>query len=303
MSTKHLLDTYTLSKEQAEALISRAAFFESQGIHASVPYSSLQGKTIALAFFESSTRTRLSFELAARRLGGQIISFQSAGSSLSKGESLLDTLATIDAMGVDIWVVRHHHSGAVKFMTEHSKAVFINAGDGQHQHPTQALLDVFTLYQQWGNIKQKNICIIGDILHSRVARSNIALLQTLGANVGVLCPGTLLPRAIAHWNVKVFTKLKEAIHWADCCNVLRIQRERMEGGLLPPGDEYYHHYGIKAAHLLQKPEMLILHPGPANYGVEIEEEIMDFPQTLIRKQVKNGVAIRMAVLEKAAGLE
>lgn len=293
---KHLLSSSQLSRSDILTITSRANEFISNGISAAHRYDLLRGKTVVSAFFEGSTRTKLSFELAARRLGADVLSFTASASSLSKGESLIDTLNTIDAMGVDIWLVRHSHSGSVELMSNFSHCAFLNAGDGQHQHPTQGLLDILTMLQHFGELDGKNICIVGDILHSRVARSTATLLQTLGANVGFLAPGTLLPHDYSHWNITLLKTIDAAVEWADGLNILRIQRERMEGGLLPSLEEYSQFYGVKMIHLQSKPNLLIMHPGPVNYGVEIDHDVAHSTQSLIQKQVTNGVAIRMAVM-------
>ncbi|MBK9249099.1 MAG: aspartate carbamoyltransferase catalytic subunit [Ignavibacteria bacterium] len=298
---KHLLSTAQLSAEDISTITTLANRFLKDGLSARNKYDYLQGKTVVSAFFEGSTRTKLSFELAARRLCADVLSFTASASSLSKGESLIDTLHTIDAMGTDMWIVRHSASGAVEFMSTFSDCLFVNAGDGQHEHPTQGLLDILTMQQYFGDLTGKKICIIGDILHSRVARSNIHLLHTLGAEVGLLAPTTLLPYNSSEWKCLRLTTVKEAIDWADCVNILRIQRERMEGGLLPSMEEFSKYYGVKMHHILQKPELLVMHPGPVNYGVEIDHDVAHSLQSVIQKQVQNGVAIRMAVMALLGG--
>lgn len=293
---KHLLSASQLSASDIYTIITRATEFLSTGISAANKYNYLRDRTVVSAFFEGSTRTKLSFELAARRLGADVLSFTASASSLSKGESLIDTLNTIDAMGVDMWLVRHSCSGAVELMSRFSNCSFLNAGDGQHQHPTQGLLDILTIQQHFGELTDKNICIVGDILHSRVARSTVTLLKTLGANVGLLAPGTLLPHDCTDWRVSVFRTIDNAVEWADGLNILRIQRERMEGGLLPNLEEFSRFYGVKMIHLHRKPNLLIMHPGPVNYGVEIDHDVAHTTQSVIQKQVTNGVAVRMAVM-------
>lgn len=298
---KHLLSAAHLTAQDIDSITTLAERFLSDGLSARNKYEYLRGKTVVSAFFEGSTRTKLSFELAARRLGADVLSFTASASSLSKGESLIDTLHTIDAMGTDMWIVRHSYSGGVELMSNFSDCAFVNAGDGQHEHPTQGLLDILTMQQHFGDLQGKKICIIGDILHSRVARSNRYLLQTLGAEVGILAPATLLPHDISEWKCTRCKTMTEAIEWADCVNILRIQRERMEGGLLPSMEEFSAFYGVKMKHLRQKPELLVMHPGPVNYGVEIDHDVAHALQSVIQKQVHNGVAIRMAVMALLSG--
>lgn len=262
----------------------------------------LNGVSVVLAFFENSTRTRVSFELAAKRLSAEVTAFQSAASSVAKGETLLDTILNIETMKVDILIMRHHHSGAHEFLASRQGRVqssIVNAGDGQHEHPTQGLLDAFTLYQKFGSspsaLKGLRYCLVGDILHSRVARSNIPIFQALGAEVAVCGPGTLMPNLDA-FGVKIFSHIDEAVEWADALNVLRIQHERMQQGLIPTLREFTHFFALKRRHIEQKPELAILHPGPINRGVELEAEVADAAQSLILSQVERGVAVRMAVL-------
>ncbi len=293
---KHLLSASQLSASDIRTITTLATDFLNKGISAANNYDYLRGRTVVSAFFEGSTRTKLSFEIAARRLGADVLSFTASASSLSKGESLIDTLNTVDAMGVDMWLVRHSCSGAVELMSRFSDCSFLNAGDGQHQHPTQGLLDILTMQQYLGELTGKHICIVGDILHSRVARSTAILLKTLGANVGLLAPGTLLPYDFTNWGVSIFRTIDDAVEWADGLNVLRIQRERMEGGLLPNLEEFSRFYGVKMIHLQRKPNLLIMHPGPVNYGVEIDHDVAHATQSVIQKQVTNGVATRMAIM-------
>lgn len=259
-------------------------------------FDDLKGITIALAFFEPSTRTKLSFELAAKRLSAEILSFQTAGSSLTKGESLIDTLKTIEAMGVQMYVVRHTSSGVPIFLQSNTTGIIINAGDGKHEHPTQALLDSFTLYKHFGKLSGLKVTIIGDILHSRVARSNITMLKTLGAEVALCAPGTLLPRGVETWKLKFIDDVHDAVLWSDAVLLLRLQRERMESGLLPSVREYSIYYGVNFEHFSQKPELVLLHPGPVNYGLELEYHVSSYPNVLIQTQVTHGVYIRMALL-------
>jgi len=258
---------------------------------------SLRDITIANLFFENSTRTKLSFEIAEKRLSADVINFSSAASSVKKGESLLDTVNNILAMKVDIVVMRHPNPGASVFLSRNIDARIINAGDGTHEHPTQALLDAYSIREKYGDIKSKKIVIVGDVLHSRVALSNIYCLKMLGAQVAVCGPSTLMPKYIKELGVRYFSKLKEALLWCDIANVLRIQLERQDVQLFPSLREYANVYGINLNILasLDK-EITIMHPGPINRGVELTSDIADSSHSIILDQVENGVAIRMAVL-------
>jgi aspartate carbamoyltransferase catalytic subunit len=258
---------------------------------------SLRDITIANLFFENSTRTKLSFEIAEKRLSADVINFSSAASSVKKGESLLDTVNNILAMKVDIVVMRHPNPGASVFLSRNIDARIINAGDGTHEHPTQALLDAYSIREKYGDIKSKKIVIVGDILHSRVALSNIYCLKMLGAQVAVCGPSTLMPKYLKELGVRYFSKLKEALLWCDIANVLRIQLERQDVQLFPSLREYANVYGINLNILesLDK-EITIMHPGPINRGVELTSDIADSSHSIILDQVENGVAIRMAVL-------
>ncbi len=260
----------------------------------------LQGISVVLAFFENSTRTRMSFEIAAKRLSAEITGFQASASSVNKGETLLDTIRNIEAMHVDVLVMRHSSSGAHEFLRRHAGCRIVNAGDGQHEHPTQALLDAFTLTRKFGHLEGLKYCLVGDILHSRVARSNIPIFKALGAEVAVCAPGTLLPKDIASFGVKTFSDIDTAVAWADAMNVLRIQFERQDQGLIPTIREYTEWFGVKDHHLRLKPNIAILHPGPINRGIELEAIVADAAQSLILPQVEHGVAIRMAVLTALA---
>jgi aspartate carbamoyltransferase catalytic subunit len=257
----------------------------------------LQGKTVVNLFFENSTRTRVSFELAERRLSADVVNFAAGGSSVSKGETLLDTARNLEAMKIDMVVMRHSAAGAAHFLSQRCTSRFINAGDGAHEHPTQALLDMYTIQEKLGTLKDVNVCIIGDIAHSRVARSNIFGLVTMGANVAVCAPPSLLPVYMERLGVRIFTDLDEALAFSDAINILRIQLERDAGGAFPTLREYHQRFGVTRDRLdrLRKP-MLVLHPGPINRGVEIESELADGPSSVILPQVTNGVAVRMAVL-------
>ena len=264
----------------------------------------LRGKTIVNLFFEASTRTRVSFEFAEKRLSADTVNISASESSFVKGETLVDMARNLEAMRIDMVVMRHGSSGAAKFLAERIPSNVINAGDGSHEHPTQALLDMLTMRDHYGKIAGLKVCMVGDILHSRVARSNIFGLLALGAEVAVCGPKTLLPLGIAELGVTVFSRIEEAVEWADVLNVLRLQLERMEGGFLPSLREYNRVWGVTQARLEQAPkDLLILHPGPMNRGVEIDSDVADGPHAMILQQVTNGVAVRMAVLYLLAGGE
>ncbi len=257
----------------------------------------LRGKTVVSCFFEDSTRTRLSFETAARRLGADVMTFSAASSSLKKGESLRDTVETLEAIGADAFVVRHRSAGVPAQMANWSQAKVVNAGDGQHEHPTQALLDCYTLRAHLGDLHGKQILVVGDIKHSRVARSNIAAFTALGAKVKVAAPATLLPASMGEWPVDVTHNLDGALDDADVVYLLRVQQERMDQALLPSLREYSAGFGLDAKRAARlKPGALIMHPGPVNRGVEITADVADAPNAVITEQVANGVAVRMAVL-------
>lgn len=263
---------------------------------------SLRDITIANVFFENSTRTRLSFELAEKRLSADVINFSSSSSSVKKGETLLDTINNILAMKVDMVVIRHSSVGAPHFLSKHINAKIVNAGDGTHEHPTQGLLDAYSIRERLGTVEGKKVCIFGDILHSRVALSNIFTLQKLGAEVMVCGPATLLPKYIGELNVKVELDLRKALQWCDVANVLRIQLERQTIKYFPSLREYSMYYGINKDILdtLDK-EIVIMHPGPINRGVELSSDVADSEHSIILDQVENGVAVRMAVLYLLAG--
>lgn len=263
---------------------------------------SLRDITIANLFFENSTRTRLSFELAEKRLSADILNFSSSSSSVTKGETLIDTVNNIISMKVDMVVMRHPNPGAAVFLAKHVKAQIVNAGDGTHEHPTQALLDAFTIREKLGSVEGKKVVIVGDILHSRVALSNIFCLQKLGAEVMVCGPTTLIPKYMGALGVKIEHNLKKALEWCDVANMLRIQMERQDIKYYPSLREYAMQYGLNKQILdsLNK-EIVIMHPGPINRGVEITSDVADSKQSLILDQVENGVAIRMAVLYMLAG--
>ena len=262
----------------------------------------LRGITIVNLFFEASTRTRISFEFAEKRLAADTVNIGASRSSVAKGETLVDTARNLEAMKIDMVVMRHWASGAARFLAERIPSNVINAGDGAHEHPTQALLDMLTLRDHLGAIAGRRVCIVGDVRHSRVARSNIFGLLTLGAEVGVCGPPTLIPPHMRELGVRIFHRIEEAIEWAHALNVLRLQLERMEAGFVPSLREYNRIYGVSRARLAAAPEpLLILHPGPMNRGVEIDSDVADGPHSVILQQVTNGVAVRMAVLYLLAG--
>ncbi len=262
----------------------------------------LRGKTIVNLFFEPSTRTRISFEFAEKRLGADTVNISSSGSSVTKGETLVDTARNLEAMRIDMVVIRHGSSGAAQFLADRIPSNVINGGDGQHEHPTQALLDMLTLRDSLGRVEGLKVCIVGDIVHSRVARSNIFGLQAMGAEVAVCGPRTLIPLGIEDLGVTVFSHIEDAIEWADALNILRLQLERMDAGFIPSLREYNRVFGVSRARLKRAPrETVILHPGPMNRGVEIDSDVADGPQSVILPQVTNGVAVRMAVLYLLAG--
>ncbi|TAL69706.1 MAG: aspartate carbamoyltransferase catalytic subunit [Bacteroidetes bacterium] len=299
LSHPYLLSSEDLNYDDILKIFKKAKYFM-DNIQSVKKFDDLKGVTVGLAFFESSTRTKLSFELSAKRLSADVFSFQSSSSSLSKGESLLDTLRTIEAMEVQVFIVRHQNSGVPVFLQKNTSGIVINAGDGKHEHPTQALLDAFTLHRRFKKIDGLKVCIIGDILHSRVARSNVNTLKTLGAELAFCSPGTLLPRELNVWNVNIIDELDDAVDWADVVMVLRLQRERMDSGLIPSVKEFSKYYGITFKHFTKKPELVLLHPGPVNYGIELDYLLSSYPNVLIQTQVKHGVFIRMALLSLLA---
>jgi aspartate carbamoyltransferase catalytic subunit len=261
----------------------------------------LRGRTQINLFFEASTRTQSSFELAGKRLGADVMNMAVKASSIEKGETLLDTAVTLNAMRPDILVVRHHAAGAVELLSQKVDCAVINAGDGEHEHPTQALLDALTIRRRKGRIEGLTVAICGDIMHSRVARSNILLLNALGAHVRVAAPSTLLPPVPDRLGVEVFTKIQDALRGADIVMMLRIQKERMSTSYVPSTREYFHFFGLDKEKLaLAKPDALIMHPGPINRGIEISSTVADSPRSMIQEQVEMGVAVRMAVLQVLA---
>ena len=297
LSVKHLLGIKYLNKKDLELIFNTADNFKKIINQPIKKVPSLRDVTIANLFFENSTRTKLSFEIAEKRLSADILNFASGASSVKKGETLLDTVNNILAMKVDMVVMRHPNPGASVFLSRNINASIINAGDGTHEHPTQALLDSYSIREKYGEVNSKNIVIIGDILHSRVALSNIYCLKMLGANVAVCGPPTLMPKYLDDLGVNYFANLKDALVWCDVANVLRIQLERQDVQLFPSLREYSNVYGINK-NILQNlnKEITIMHPGPINRGVELTSDVADSSHSLILDQVENGVAIRMAVL-------
>lgn len=302
LSTKHLLGIKDLTPEDIQLIFETADNFKDVLNRPIKKVPSLRDITIANIFFENSTRTKLSFELAEKRLSADTISFAASSSSVSKGETLIDTVKNILAMKVDMVVMRHPHAGAGLFLSKHVDAQIVNAGDGAHEHPTQALLDAFSIREKYGDVSGKKVAIIGDVLHSRVALSNILCLQKLGAEVMVCGPTTLIPKYIGTLGVKVEHNLLKALNWCDVANMLRIQLERQDIRYFPSLREYTMLYGLNKEILdnLDK-EITVMHPGPINRGVEITSDVADSKQSIILDQVENGVAIRMAVLYLLAG--
>lgn len=297
LSVKHIISTQDLTQSDIELILRTADRFKQVINSDNRKENLLNGLTIANLFFENSTRTRLSFELAEKRLGADVINFTAANSSVKKGETLLDTVNNILSMKVDMIVMRHSSPGAPNLLTDKVSARIVNAGDGTHEHPTQALLDAFTIQEKLGSLKGKKIAIVGDISHSRVALSNIFCLQKMGAEVMVCGPETLLPKSIGLLGVHVETNLRKALLWCDVANMLRIQLERQDIKYFPSLHEYSMLYGVDKEFLdsLDK-EIVIMHPGPINRGVEITSDVADSKQSVILQQVENGVAVRMACI-------
>jgi aspartate carbamoyltransferase catalytic subunit len=295
---KHLLGIEGLSSEEIYGLLDLAEEFVELNRQIEKKRASLRGRTQINMFFESSTRTQSSFELAGKRLGADVMNMSVGQSAMRKGETLIDTAITLNAMHPDILVVRHQSSGAVELLASKLDCSVINAGDGAHEHPTQALLDALTIRRNKGGIEGLLVAICGDILHSRVARSNIMLLNAVGARVRVIAPSTLLPAGIERFGVEVAHDMREGLAGADIVMMLRLQRERMNGSYIPSLSEYFHFWGLDEKKLsYAKPGALVMHPGPMNRGVEIDSIVADGAQSLIREQVEMGVAVRMAVLE------
>jgi aspartate carbamoyltransferase catalytic subunit len=297
LSVNHLLGIKYLKKEDIDLIFETADYFKEVINRPIKKVPSLRDITIANIFFENSTRTKLSFELAQKRLSADVISFSSAQSSVKKGETLIDTVNNILSMKVDMVVMRHANPGAAYFLSQNVKASIINAGDGAHEHPTQGLLDSYSIKEKLGEVVGKKVVIVGDILHSRVALSNIYALQMQGATVKVCGPKTLIPKYIESLGVTVEPNLRKALEWCDVANMLRVQNERMDVNYFPSTREYAKQYGVDKALLdsLNK-EIVIMHPGPINRGVEITSDVADSQQSVILDQVENGVAIRMAVI-------
>ena len=295
---RHLLGIEGLSRREIIYLLDRADLYANQP-RGAAPLAVLRGRTVINLFFENSTRTRTSFELAAKRLGADVINMQAQTSSIKKGETLIDTAMTLNAMHPDAIVVRHSESGAVQLLAEKVDCAVVNAGDGSHEHPTQALLDALTIRRRKGRLEGLIVAICGDISHSRVARSNIYLLNAMGAHVRVVAPRTLIPAAMDRFGVEVFHDMKRGLTGVDIVMMLRLQTERMHGSFVPSIREYFHFFGLDYAKLaVAKDDALIMHPGPMNRGVEIDTEVADdIDRSVIRQQVEMGVAVRMACLE------
>ena len=297
LSVKHLLGIKNITADDIRLIFETATNFKEVINRPIKKVPSLRDITVANVFFENSTRTRLSFELAQKRLSADVVNFSASNSSVKKGETLLDTVNNILSMKVDMIVMRHSSPGAPHFLAKHIKANIVNAGDGTHEHPTQALLDAFSIQEKLGEVAGKKVVIIGDILHSRVALSNIFCLQKLGAEVMVCGPNTLLPRYIQELGVKVELDVDKALQWCDVANILRIQMERQQAKYFPSLREYSLYFGLTKERLQRLgKEIVIMHPGPINRGVEISSDVADAPNAIILDQVENGVAVRMAVL-------
>ncbi|RAI45638.1 aspartate carbamoyltransferase catalytic subunit [Rhodoplanes roseus] len=295
---RHLLGIEGLSREEIVGLLDLAGEFVDLNRRVEKKTTSLRGRTQINLFFEASTRTQASFELAGKRLGADVMNMSVASSSIRKGETLMDTAITLNAMHPDILVVRHNASGAVKLLADKVDCSVVNAGDGAHEHPTQALLDALTIRRNKGRIEGLTVAICGDITHSRVARSNFLLLNAMDARVRVIAPSTLLPPGIERFGVEVYRDMREGLKDADIVMMLRLQRERMNGSFIPSSTEYFAYYGLDEKKLAYaKPDALVMHPGPMNRGVEINSTVADGARSLIREQVEMGVAVRMAILE------
>jgi len=303
---KHLLAISDLTREEILHVLDTAAGFQEVSTRSVKKVPALRGRVVVLMFFEESTRTRMSFELAAQRLSADTIDFVEKMSSTSKGETLLDTARNIEAMGVDIMVLRHPAAGAAQHLAQHVKCCVVNAGDGQHAHPTQALLDLFTIRERKGRFEGLNVAIVGDIAHSRVARSDLCGLQTLGAKVTLVGPPTLVPRSFESMGARVTHDFDSVLPEMDVINMLRIQKERMTASGFPSVREYVRLFGMNRQRLARcKPDVLIMHPGPVNRGIELAADVADGPHSSILRQVTNGLAVRMAVLflcQQAAAL-
>ena len=297
LSSRHLLGLDGTPKADIELILNTAVSFKEILSRPIKKVPTLQGKTIVNLFFENSTRTRISFELAERRLSADVVNFSASGSSVSKGETLKDTARNIEAMKIDMVVIRHNSAGTPHFLTRVVQSAVLNAGDGCHEHPTQALLDMYTLKEKFGSLEGLRVCIVGDISHSRVARSNIYGLRTMGAKVSVCGPATLIPKEIERLGVEVYHRIDDVLPNVDALNVLRVQMERQSGGLFPSLREYHRFFGVTKERLdrIDHP-ITIMHPGPINRDVELSADVADGPHSVILEQVLNGVAIRMSVL-------
>lgn len=298
---RHLIGIEGLSADEITGILDVAEEFVDLNRQIEKKRTTLRGRTQINLFFEASTRTQSSFEIAGKRLGADVMNMSVGNSSVKKGETLIDTAMTLNAMHPDILVVRHHASGAVALLARKVDCCVVNAGDGAHEHPTQALLDALTIRRNKGRIAGLTVAICGDVLHSRVARSNMLLLSTMGARVRVVAPSSLLPAGIEQYGVEVHRRMESGLEDADIVMMLRLQRERMAGSFIPSVKEYFHYFGLDEAKLRRaKPDALVMHPGPMNRGVEIDSSVADGPQSLIREQVEMGVAVRMAVLDALA---
>ena len=299
---RHLLGIEGLSANDITALLDLADTYVIQNRQADKKGSALRGRTQINLFFEASTRTQSSFELAGKRLGADVMNMSVSSSSIKKGETLVDTAMTLNAMHPDLIIIRHGDSGAVELLSQKVSCSVINAGDGSHEHPTQALLDALTIRRRKGTLEGMTVAICGDILHSRVARSNILLLNVMGARVRVVAPPTLLPKGIERFGVEVFHDMRKGLEGCDIVMMLRLQLERMSGSYVPSQREYFHYYGLDYDKLsIAKPDALVMHPGPMNRGVEIDSAVADdINRSVIREQVEMGVAVRMAVLDSLA---
>ena len=299
---RHLLGLATYSAAEIRLILDTARQFRDVLYRPIKRVPTLRGVTVVNLFFEPSTRTRISFELAEKRLSADTVNFSASGSSVSKGETLKDTAQNIEAMQIDMVVIRHKSAGAAHFLTQCVDSVVINAGDGAHEHPTQALLDLLTMSDHFPSFEGLSVSIVGDVTHSRVARSNIYGLRALGANVTLCGPKTMIPFGIEQMGVRVTHRLDEALEGCDVAMALRIQLERQEAGLFPSLREYHDRFGVKQEHLDRYPDLLVMHPGPVNRGVELASEVVDHERAIILDQVTNGVAVRMAVLYLLSGL-
>jgi len=297
LSSRHLLGLQGVPKEDIQLILDTAVTFREILDRPVKKVPTLKGKTVVNLFFENSTRTRLSFELAQKRLSADVMNFSTSTSSTKKGETFKDTVRNIEAMKIDMIVVRHESAGVPKFLTEISDANVINAGDGRHEHPTQALLDMYSIREKLGKLEGLKVCVVGDVAHSRVSLSNIYGLQSMGAEVSLCGPATMMPKDIEKLGVKVFHSIDEAIDYNDVLNVMRIQLERGTGASIPSLREYHQYFGVTNERMQKhNKDILILHPGPINRGVEISSEVADGPNQIILPQVTNGVAVRMAIL-------